>query len=319
MILLELSFIMDKRKTGIALFITLMVIASIMSIMAVSFSYLEKVQKDAGVTSALVQANILYGNTLEVLKRFFPANTDNSKKLALIYSMPLMINEEKSGFSMNLICEPLISAVPINWLDEEESPTVPKKNTLAKDILSYIIDEYNIEDPNGLEEILLQSITGKQIQAEEYTRRLKKQKGIISKQQFEKIIIDYSLKYDDVNALKVPWDKYFTFIKVDKKTKIDGVYPSAEFVSAALDVPIDIVRNAWKRDISSGIDSSSQMTLSSFLRDNGYAQPNKKIFSDKALNAMHCEQRFAYKDKQYGFKFNYIEGRSSNFEFNGQE
>jgi len=46
-ILLELSFIMDKRKRGIALFITLMVIASIMSIIAVSFSYLEKVQKDA--------------------------------------------------------------------------------------------------------------------------------------------------------------------------------------------------------------------------------------------------------------------------------
>jgi len=319
MILLELSFIMDKRKTGIALFITLMVIASIMSIMAVSFSYLEKVQKDAGVTSALIQANILYGNTLDVLKRFFPANTDNSKKLALIYSMPLMINEEKSGFSMNLICEPLMAAVPINWLDEETSPTVPEKNTLAKDVLSYIVDEYNIEDPNGLEEILLQSITGKQIQAEEYTRRLARQKGIISKQQFEGIIIDYSLKYDDISVLKVPWDKYFTFIKVDKKTKIDGTYPSAEFVSAALDVPIDIVKNAWERDISSGIDNSNQMTLSSFLRDNGYAQPNKKIFSDKALNAMHCEQRFAYKDRQYGFKFNYIEGRSSNFEFNGEE
>jgi len=289
-----------------------------MSIMAVSFSYLEKVQKDAGVTSALIQANILYGNTLEVLKRFFPANTDNGKKLALIYSMPLMINEEKSGFSMNLICEPLMSSVPINWLDEENSPTVPEKNTLAKDVLSYIVNEYNIEDPNALEEILLQSITGKQIQAEEYTRRSRRQKGIISKQQFDGLIIDYSLKYDDVNVLKVPWGKYFTFLKVNKKTKIDGTYPSAEFVSAAFNVPIDIIRNAWERDLGTDSDSS-QMTLTSFLKENGYAQPNKKIFSDKALNAMHCEQRFAYKDRQYRFKFNYIEGRSSNFEFNGQE
>jgi len=309
---------MDKRKTGIALFITLMVIASIMSIMAVSFSYLEKVQKDAGVTSALIQANILYGNTLEVLKRFFPANTDNGKKLALIYSMPLMINEEKSGFSMNLICEPLMSSVPINWLDEENSPSVPEKNTLAKDVLSYIVNEYNIEDPNALEEILLQSITGKQIQAEEYTRRSRRQKGIISKQQFDGLIIDYSLKYDDINVLKVPWGKYFTFLKVNKKTKIDGTYPSAEFVSAAFNVPIDIIRNAWERDLGTDSDSS-QMTLFSFLRENGYTQPNKKIFSEKALNAMHCEQRFVYKDRQYGFKFNYIEGRSSNFEFNGKE
>jgi len=315
-ILLELSFIMDKRKTGIALLITLMVIASIMSILAVSFSYLEKVKKDAGVTSALIQANILYGNTLEVLKRFFPPKSDNSKKLALIYSMPLMINEEKSGFAMTLICEPLISAVPINWLDEEVSPDVPEKNTLAKDILSYIVENYNIQDPNGLEELLLQSIIGKERENKVYKKRLNRQKGIISKQQFESIITEYVLKYDDINALKIPWEKYFSFFEVNKKTKIDGVYPSAEFVSAAIDIPIEIVRNGWEHD---DINEEPITTLSSFLRDNGYAQPNKKVFSEKALNAMHCEQRFAYKDKQYGFKFNYIEGRSSNFEFNGEE
>ena len=307
---------MDKRKTGIALFITLMVIASIMSILAVSFSYLEKVKKDAGVTSALIQANILYGNTLEVLKRFFPPKSDNGKKLALIYSMPLMINEKKSGFAMTLSCEPLISAVPISWLSEEVSPNVPEKNTLAKDVLSYIIENYNIQEPNGLEELLLQKITGKEVEDGVYARRLKKQKGIVSKEQFETIVTEYVMKYDDINALKVPWDKYFTFIKVDKKTKIDGVYPSTEFISAAFNIPIDIVKNGWEHD---DIINDPLPTLSSFLRDNGYAQPNKKIFSDKALNAMHCEQRFAYKDKQYGFKFNYIEGRSSNFEFNGQE
>jgi len=307
---------MDKRKTGIALLITLMVIASIMSILAVSFSYLEKVKKDAGVTSALIQANILYGNTLEVLKRFFPPKSDNGKKLALIYNMPLMINDEKSGFAMTLSCEPLISAVPINWLSEEVSANVPEKNTLAKDVLSYVIENYNIQEPNGLEELLLQKITGKEVEDGVYAKRLKKQKGIISKEQFETIITEYVMKYDDINALKVPWDKYFTYIKVDKKTKIDGVYPATEFVSAAFNIPIDIVKNGWEHD---DITNDPLPTLSSFLRDNGYTQPNKKIFSDKALNAMHCKQRFAYKDKQYGFKFNYIEGRSSNFEFNGQE
>jgi len=315
-ILLELSFIMDKRKTGIALLITLMVIASIMSILAVSFSYLEKVKKDAGVTSALIQANILYGNTLEVLKRFFPKNTDNGKKLALIYSMPLMINEEKSGFSMTLICKPLIASVPINWLDSEDESIISEKNTLAKDILTYIVDNYNIQEPNELEELLLQSIRGQEIEDAAYKRRLKRQKGIISKQQFDDIIIDYALKYDDINALKVPWEKYFSFLKVNKKTKIDGTFPSAEFVSAAVDIPLEIVKNAWEHD---DIANEPITTLSSFLKDSGYAQPNKKVFSNKALNAMHCEQRFAYKDKQYGFKFNYIEGRSSNFEFNGQE
>ncbi|HHB94710.1 MAG TPA: hypothetical protein ENK88_06165, partial [Campylobacterales bacterium] len=82
---------MDKTKRGIALFITLLVIASILSIVAVSFSYLEKVQKDAGKVSSLIQGNLLYKNTTEILKKFFPKGKADSKKLQMIYSLPLMI------------------------------------------------------------------------------------------------------------------------------------------------------------------------------------------------------------------------------------
>jgi len=319
MILLELSFIMDKRKTGIALFITLMVIASIMSIIAVSFSYLDKVQKDAGATSALIQANLLYGNTVDVLKTFFPAGKDNGDKLNLIYTMPLILSEEKSGFSLNLRCQALMIAVPISWLDAEVSSALPAKNTLAKDVFAHIADLYEIEDPNGLEEILLQSITGRHLQNIDYKPRLKIQKGIVSKQQFYRIISNYAIKYDDPKALKIPWEKYFSFVPVDAKTKIDGAYPSAEFVSAAFGIPIEIVQDAWQSDTETDIGTRNTVTLASFLRDNSYPVANKKIYSDKALNAMHCEQTFAYQERQYGFKFNYIEGRSSNFEFNGQK
>ncbi len=52
---------MDKiERKGIALFITLLIIASILSIVAVSFSYLEVVQKRSGVVSATIQGNLLY-------------------------------------------------------------------------------------------------------------------------------------------------------------------------------------------------------------------------------------------------------------------
>jgi hypothetical protein len=311
MILLELSFIMDKRKTGIALFITLMVIASIMSIIAVSFSYLEKVQKDAGSTSALIQSNLLYGNTIDVLKGFFPAGADNSDKLALIYTMPLVLSEAKSGFSMNLTCQALMIGTPISWLDPQVSPAVPDKNTLAKDVLAYVINLYEIEDPNGLEEMLLEAITGRPLQNVDYEPRLKIQKGIISKQQFDRIITAYVLQYDDPKALQVPWDKYFSFVKVDAKTKIDGNYLSPEFISAAFDIPIEIVQDSW---------IVGESTLSTFLRDNAISTAiNNKIYANKALNAMHCKQTFAYKERQYGFQFNYLEGRSNNFEFNGQK
>ena len=307
---------MDKKKTGIALFITLMVIASIMSIIAVSFSYLEKAQKDAGSISALIQANILYGNTADVLRKFFPAGAKDRTKLNLLYNLPLTLTEEESGFLLNMRCQALVTAVPINWLDEEASSSVPAKSTLVKDVLTYIVDLYSIEDPNGLEEMLLEVITGNSVKNKDYEPRLKKQKGIISQEQFMRIITDYALKYNDRQALSIPWEKYFTFIEVNEKTLIDEGYPSAEFVSAAFEIPLDVVQDGWINDITTG----EVTTLSSFLKDNDYVSPlNAKIYATKVINAMHCEQTFIYKDNQYGFKFNYIEGRSSNFEFNGQE
>jgi hypothetical protein len=311
MILLELSFIMDKRKQGIALFITLMVIASIMSIIAVSFTYLEKVQKDAGTTSATIQGNLLYSNTVEKLKQFFPAGSDNSDKLKLIYNMPLPLNEEKSGFSLTIMCKALMIGVPISWLDKSLTKLVPEKTTLTEEVLKSVMELYEIQEPVALEEMIIQAISGKFIDHEDYVPRLKAQKGIVSKKQFNQIVTDYFLTYDDPKALDVPWDKYFSFTKVNNKTKIDGMYLSPEFISAAFDIPIEIVQDSW-------IEGES--TLVSFLRENAISSPiNKKIYANKAINAMHCEQTYGYQGRQYGFNFDYIEGRSGNFEFNGQE
>jgi len=302
---------MDKRKQGIALFITLMVIASIMSIIAVSFTYLEKVQKDAGTTSATIQGNLLYSNTIDVLKRFFPAGSDNSDKLELIYTMPLILSEGKSGFSLNVSCKPLMVGTPISWLDQELTKKVPEKTTLTKEVLETLMEQYEIEDPNGLEEILLEAITGKHFRNGDYESRIKSKKGIVSKKQFETLITNYFLIYDDPKVLTVPWDKYFSFTKVDTKTKIDGTYLSAEFISVAFDIPIEIVQDSW---------IIGESTLATFLKENAISTPiNKKIYANKALNAMHCEQTYAYQGRQYGFNFDYIEGRSGNFEFNGQE
>ena len=302
---------MDKRKQGIALFITLMVIASIMSIIAVSFTYLEKVQKDAGITSAMIQGNLLYNNTVSVLKRFFPKGKDNTEKLKLIYTMPLLLNEPKSGFTLNMSCKPLMIGVPINWLDEKLTQKTPEKSSLASDTLTTVMELYEIKEPNELENILIEHIIDKNTENLDYTPRVKKNKGIFSYQQFERIIIDYRLRYDDPNVLNVPWDKYFSFTNITKETKIDGTYLSPEFISVAFDIPLEIVKDSWV---------IGESTLKTFLEENSIVAPlNKKIYSTKALNAMHCEQSYIYIDGYYKFNFDYIEGRSGNFEFNGEE
>ena len=311
LILLELSFIMDKKKRGIALLITMMVITSIMAIIAISFSYLDKVKKDAGLTSAIIQGNLLYSNSVDILKRFFPAGSNNSDKLEILYTMPMMLNESKSAFSLNLNCQPLMIAPPISWLNEDVTRKVPEKTDLTKKVLQNIIETYDIEDPAQLEALIIQSVTGKNSDNQELTPRVLAQKGISSKEQFNRIITNYFLKNDDPKVLTIPWNKYFSFTEVDNnRTKIDGTYLSSEFVSVAFDIPIEIVQE-WDRN---------EETLISFLRNNGISEPiNKKIYAKEALNAMHCETTYTYKSRQYGFNFNYIEGRSGNFEFNGQK
>ena len=310
LILLELSFIMDKRKQGIALFITLMVIASIMSIIAVSFTYLEKVQKDAGTTSAILQGNLLHKNTVSILKKFFPKGKDNNEKLKIIYENPLPLNEPKSGFGLMLSCKPLLIGVPISWLDKSLFPKTPTKMVLASEVLTLVMERYDVQEPNELEELIMKAVTGKVSQNEDNVPRIRSKRGIVSKSQFNRIISDYRLRFDDPKVLLVPWERYFSFTKVGKETKIDGMYLTPEFISVAFDVPIEIVQDSW---------IVGESTLQSFLTENSIVEPiDKKIYSNKALNAMHCEETYAYRDGQYKINFDYIEERSGNFEFNGK-
>ena len=307
---------MDKTKRGIALFITLLVIASILSIVAVSFSYLEKVQKDAGKMSAIIQGNLFYKNTTDILKRFFPKGKADSKKLDIIYSIPLMLSEPKSGFNINLQCKPLMVAVPIKWLDESFTKKSPARLDLARDVLSKIMELYEIEEPNQLEEIILSWVNGVSREDSEYEERLRHKKGIISKKQFDRIILDYRLRYDDEKVFKIPWERYFVFVDVTKDVIIDGAYITAELISVAFDIPLQSVKDEWL--IDNDIDEK-KMTLVEYLAQNASGEViNKKLFSKNALNAMHCEERYAYRNSYYSFSFDYSKERSTNFEFNGE-
>jgi len=282
----------------------------------VSFSYLEKVQKDAGKVSALIQGNLLYKNTTEVLKNFFPKGKANSKKLQMIYTVPLMLDEPKSGFNINLKCNPLLVAVPIKWLDEKFTEKKQSRLELARKVLTDILEKYDIEEPNRLEEMIISKVTGENQQDREYQPRIEQSKGIFSKKEFYNLLLDYRMRYDDTKVFKIPWDKYFIFIDVTDNAVVDGAYITAELISVAFDIPIESVKDDWI--VPTNIEED-KMTLKEFLTQNATDEVlDKKLFSNKALNAMHCEERYSYRDRYYSFSFDYSEERSVNFEFNGE-
>ena len=305
---------MDKTKRGIALFITLLIIASILSIVAVSFSYLEKAQDDAGETSALIQGNLLYKNTTNILKRLFPKGKTDSKKLDILYSVPMMLSEEKSGFMVNLQCSPLMVGIPIGWLDEAFTKKVPERYSLAVKILEYILEKYEIKEPQELEQRIFSAINNR-VENDDFQPRIIPLNKVLSKERFDRILLNYRLEYDDLNIFNVPWKKYFVFIQVSKSAVVDGEYLSSELLAAAFEIPIDVVQEEWVIDL----DSRQKPTLATFIAENGMGEVvNNKLFSTKGLNALHCEETYAYRDGHYRFSFNYENERNTNFEFYGK-
>jgi hypothetical protein len=306
---------MDKTKKGMALFITLLIIASILSIVAVSFSYLEKAQDDASEASSLIQGNLLYKNTINILKRIFPKGKVDSKKLDILYTIPLMLSEEKSGFMVNLQCTPLMMGIPIGWLDEEKNKKSPEKYALARKVLIHILEKFELKESSELEQLIFSELSGIKEYGSDFESRLGYARGIFSRRQFDKVLLEYRMKYDDVSVFKVPWEKYFVFIRLRDTAKIDGEYLSAEVISAAFDISLDIVKDGWVTDSK----QEKKQSLQSFLSENGASEgANKKLFSKKGLNAMHCEETYAYRDNHYRFSFDYSDERSANFEFYGK-
>ena len=303
---------MDKTKKGMALFITLLIIASILTIVAISFSYLEKAQNDANEASSLIQGNLLYKNTTNILKRIFPKGEVDSKKLDILYTIPMILSEEKSGFMVTLQCNPLMVGVPIQWLDEEKTKEIPAKYELARKVLTYILEKFEVKEASKLEQLILSETTGLQEYSSDFEPRIVPKRGIFSRRQFDRILLEYRMKYDDISVFKVPWEKFFVFIKLSKTAKIDGEYLSRELISAAFGIPLDIVKDSWITDAKQG----EKQTLQVFLSENGASDvADKKLFSDKGLNAMHCEETYAYRDNHYRFSFDYAEERNANFEF----
>ena len=233
----------------------------------------------------------------------------------MIYSLPIILDEPKSGFNVTLKCNPLLTAVPIKWLDRKFTAKVPKRLELAKKVLESILERYEIEEPNKLEEMILREVNGED-KEEGYSRRLLKRRGIVSKREFYSILLDYRLRYDDIRVFKIPWENYFVFIDVTPYARIDGTYITAELISIAFDIPLESVKDDWQESVNLEED---KMTLKEFLTQNGNSEVlDKKLFSEKALNAMFCEERYKYRDRYYSFTFDYSDERSINFEVNGE-
>jgi hypothetical protein len=288
--------------------VTLSVLSVIIALTMVLLSYFEEVQKDAGETKALIQADVYYTDITNIFRGF----KDKKALFSTLYTMTLPMHTPDGRFSLILSCKPLSKGVNINWLGLENNSEKEALQTVAQDLFEGLAEEYSIEDAGRLQEMLYEEIGYKKKFVLKEQSRLHQKNGIISFQQFADIVSRYQFEVDDPKIGKVPWRKYFSFSPKNAE-KIDGAHSSPELISYLFEIDLSTVEE-W----ASSIDKS---TLKSFVHENGgdYAQ-RKKIFADKEfLDETECSVSYALAGEQYRFRFEYIQGEAKHFEFYGKQ
>jgi len=291
------------KREGFALMITLSVLAVVIALTVVLLGYFKEVKNDADDTQALIQANLFYTDIVEQFGKF----KEKKELFDQLYIFPVALSAEEGRFSMTLICEPLAKGLNINWLAWEKDSKHQTHFQEAQTLFDTLVQEHNLEDPTRLREMLvLEMGKGKKTIAKKQSR-LRQKEGIISYEQFAKIISEYQLEVDDLKVDKVPWQKYFSFLK--EADKIDAEYSSPELLALLFDIDLESVRE-WT-------SSEEKTSLKTFVNNNAGSYDEKKsLFAEETfLDLSHCEVSYG---KGYRFTFDYIEGEAKHFEFYGQ-
>ena len=296
-----------KNRRGFALFLTLSVLAVLISLTMVLLSYFSKVRRDASDTTAMIQANVYYTDILKKFKQIGHKNVA-SQFYGGSGSYTSSMHSKDGRFQMAITCAALSNGVNINWLGFENNQEMQAQYTFAQTVFDFIAQSYDIEDRDRLQEMLLEAIGGQQKFIKKEFSRLRQKNGIITYKQFAQIVSRYQLEVDDLKIGRVPWKKYFSFSAEAKV--IDVGQSSAELISILFDIDLQTVKE-WQ-------GSRPKPSLRSFVEENNqgaYAARKNIIAGKNFLEESVCTVNYKNAGRQYKFKFDYIHGEAKHFEF----
>jgi len=298
-------------RKGIVLFITLSIIIAMLGLVGVIFTYLDKSKKNASYTSAMIQANLFFGDTsraIKVILKRVKNNKDKKKIIAdTLYLAPLTLQAEDSDTFVTVDCRPLDAGVNINWLAYENNETMKAQYDIAQMLFDKLVDEYSIEDANLLLEKILEAIN--QDVEIETKNRIRDKRGINSLKQFQNIVREYQFEADDREIETIDWEEFFSF-DFDS-TVIDGDYISANLVAMLFEMDYDVIKNDWFM----GDDLDKFISAHNGDRENY----NKKIFTKDIIERLNCKVTYSYQGGIYVFGFDYLDEGAKRFEFYGNQ
>jgi len=305
---------MKRMRKGVVLFITLSVISAMLVLVGAIFAFLEKSRENASHTSAIIQADLIFRDSKEVISTLLKKGSKDKEIqktiLDTLYLAPVTLQAEgDDDMFVTLDCQPLDNGVNINWLGLENNSSAQLFYDAAQSVFDRLIEAYNIQDASLLLSHLRYAIDGEDNSEVRAQGRLEQKKGIIKLSQIQNIARAYRFEADDDAVENIAWDKYFSFDA--QSMAIDGNYLSAELIALLFDMELESVKEEWFE----GDD------LKAFVSSNGgdMSQYNTKLFSPEMIERMGCYISYGYQDNIYALGFDYLEGKAEKFEFFGKQ
>jgi type II secretory pathway pseudopilin PulG len=294
---------MVKNRPAITLFITLAVIVAMLSLVAIVFSYLSQARSKAQDKAALIQANVIYADAVDTLKRFI-GKKPTTNILKNIYTIPLTVAEEKGSFNMLTACTPSCAAIPITWFSQKGGAKEQERLNLATRVFEEVTTQARLREPETLLRLISEAVDSTYNIEFGKSSRLKRAKKHLGFREFQKILTQYRLKTDDDRVYKISWNLYFSFGQY--YSAIDGNFLSAKLISTIFAIDEQIVQE----DFKSG-------KLKEFLQNNGADLElyNSSLFAKEPVAAMKCATSYTFGKGSYSFSFKYNNGKVDNFEF----
>jgi len=298
-----------KMRRGVALLITLSVLAAMLSLIGVAFAYLDSARQKALNKSALIQGDILYNNLSIALKKNI-GKKPSIDTLKLFYSVPLSLSTKNSEFAMTFYCEPESNKIPFAWLAKKSQRGYEQQYNIAKKVFDEITTKAEVKSPERLEEMIASKLIAKDDKRYKVDSILRTKKGIMTQEKLYDILIDYRFEEDDDSVFSIKWDKYFSFEETSQDSKkIDGEFISPELLAIILDMDVEYIKSEF-----------TVGELGKFLDDAGIDKKEFSwLFAKDAVADMICSCRYQYADKFYTIQFSYRRGNIKGFEFVQEE
>ncbi len=294
---------MNKMRPAVALLITLAVIASMLALMGVMFGYLGEAKHQAEIKSSVLQANLLRDDIGTLLKQILGKKPSKSR-MQLLYKTPLAVSAKNGEFSMAISCKPIANRVNMLWIGMGNKAKYQKKAALAQNLFEMLTGSVNLRDPELLKDKIIAAIRHKNSTKFGQPRRLNEKKGIITFERFKQILDDYRFEVDDPNVYKITWDRYFTFGIPDGG--LDGDFVTPELLAFLYDVDINVVKENLKEgDLDGSLEEMGGFSKARY----------KWLFAKNVVAKAECSVTYSFKSGGYNFKFDYLDGRTGNFEF----